>query len=321
MFAYPALTGILTARPAPQKASGQVQATTISAGITTVSSGPGPLGIATATIQTEALEGVCGLTCPTSRDSFMWMGTRQGSLVKNLSITVDGKPVDVPAAAFIGMYDPSWAMVQKQGSSFILTVALAAGGAGYFADRIYFNAREVERTEGESSDCGIANRTEFLYTRSEGVKSAEGPPSAVINHAWQHLRLGKTALRFHTSQGNVFAIIDQQWFGQECAQMCPNTKTALGGSSGEQIFLQGIDFLVGDKLVYGPSVGNLVAKSATAFLGTDNGEFSLWIKAGHGTGEEFEEIRFNSKSVTETKWWQPSQHVVGDKRIYPPGCE
>jgi hypothetical protein len=313
----------IAAKPAPQTTSEEVHARAISSsGETTVSSGPGFLGTATATFQTEEPQSACALICPTSRDWLLSGRTSQVSLVQKLSISLNGKPIRVPALAYVGMYEPSWAMIRKKGSSFVLTVALADEGAGYFAKKIYFDETGVKSIESSSSDCGISDRTTFLFTTSKVMEPPEGLPPARGKVAWRSLYiLGKIALSVHTTRGNALVIIDQLPFEHECVDGCPDARTTLGSSSDEQLFRQEIDFLVGDKLVYGPSIRNLVASSAAAFLGTSKDGFVLWIKAQHGATEDFEEILFNSKTLTEVKRWLPSQHLIEDTRVYPPGCE
>jgi hypothetical protein len=304
--------------------SGGIQGTTIlSTGVTTVASGPGPSGGATVTFQTEELDADCALSCPSSRDWFIARGMRKVSLVEKLSISVNGKPILVPALTYTGMYDPSWATVRQTGTSFDLTVALADQGAGNVSVHVYFDAKAVRVLEHSSSDCGITDRTKFLYGYANGTATAspEGLPP-VGSKAWQSLYIvGKIVLPLHTTRGTALAIVNQVPFGRACAEKCPDTGTAPGGP-GQQAFVQDIDLLVSDKLVWSSdSLRGIVTDPVGAFLGLDKQGFVLWIKAGNGATRDFEQIRFNSKTVNEIMRWQSSQDLIEDTRVLPPGCE
>lgn len=337
VIANPATSWALARKRAQQRTTGEGHATVVSpSGITTVSSGRGPLGRATVRIQTEELKGSCARACPSSRFWIVGRGevppAEEASIVQELTISVDGRNVNVPSLAYLGMYEVTWATVEQQGQSFVLSVA-GADGAERYTTRIYFNANGVERMTDEYGGCGtkaIGDRTEFSYRQSRAKEIPVNPPSGGHEQVWRRVGApGKTTLTIHTARGDSTARIVVATLGTGCVGRCPDASAVPDGHSGGPIFVQNILLTVGSKRVYGLNSGirnmdalwGVATGPISASLGVSGGEFVLWIKAGYDRTVSVREFRFNSESIAEIKEWQISKGMVADTHFYPSECE
>jgi hypothetical protein len=332
-----ATSAALARKRAQQRTTGEGHAMVVSpSGITTVSSGRGPLGRALVTIQTEELKDSCARACPSSRFWIVGRGevppAEEASIVQELTISVDRRNVNVPSLAYLGMYEVTWATVEQQGHSFVLTVA-GADGAERYTTRIYFSANGVERMTDEYGGCGIkaiGDRTEFSYRQRRPKKIPVNPSSGGREQVWRRVDApGKATLRIHTARGDSTARIVVAKLGTGCAGRCPDAGAVPDRHSSGPIFVQDIVLTVGNKRVYGLNSGirnmdalwGVTGGPISASLGGGKGEFVLWIRAGYGRTASLREIRFNSDSIVEIKEWQISKGMVADTHFYPSECE
>ena len=138
--------------------------TRVSKAGSTVLSVMSPKGKAEVTIHTVVVEGECLKSCPAVNLSKDY-GAEEASVVQHLSISIAGKPISVPPAAYSGLFNVMWASVSYKSEVFDLTIN---EGVDLYLIHLYFDVRN-----------GIIRMTVYDYLARKIVEDARFYPATI----------------------------------------------------------------------------------------------------------------------------------------------
>jgi len=84
-----------------------------------------------ASIRTARLDGSCASECPASRTWTTW-GAKRVTVVKKLSLSVNGHPVPVPLSVYAALFQPGDASLADGHGHFTLRIRGGDGSEAYF---------------------------------------------------------------------------------------------------------------------------------------------------------------------------------------------
>lgn len=116
------------------------------------------------TIQTVTVGGNCLSASPAVNSSKDY-GAEEGIVVQRMSMSVSGKPIAVPTAAYSGLFNIMWASLTYNGDMFDLTIN---EGVDLYLIHIYFSARS-----------GVTRMTVYDYLARERVEDAHFYPTVI----------------------------------------------------------------------------------------------------------------------------------------------
>jgi hypothetical protein len=286
---------------------GQESARFRSAGITVVSA-TGTGGKAVVTLHTAEIAGECKTLCPSSQ---LWADQNRDvekvSVLQDMTVSIDGRVLDVPPAAYSGMYEAGVARLEPKEEGFLVTLD-GGEGALTWETRLSFDAQGMQRREDFYS--GALDR-QIQFVRAVSTGKGEAPTQSPLRNGRARLNVdgsGRTNLHLSTAKGKVRVSVRLVRFEPSCQDICPDTRPWTEKNKDIPLFSRHISFSINGKSI--PAIfggnpfevgrlefGGIAVDPRWASLRADGGGFVLRISGGAGATANFVEFWFDSRGI------------------------
>ncbi len=287
--------------------SGQGSARLRPAEITVVSA-TGAGGKAVVTLHTVEIAGECKTLCPSSQ---LWADQNRDvgkvSVLQDVTVSVDGRVLDVPPAAYSGMYEAGVARLEPKGEGFLVTLD-GGEGALTWETQLSFDAHGIQQREDFYS--GALDR-QIQFVRAVPTGQGEAPTESPLGNSRARLNVGgsgRTDLDLPTAKGKVRVSVRLVRFEPSCQDICPNTRPWTEKNKDIPLFSEQIRFSIHGKSIPAIFGGNpfevgrlelsgIAVDPQRASLRADGGGFVLRISGGVGATANFVELWFDSRGI------------------------